>query len=188
MSEPTRLHRYSYRDFLELEEASNVKHEFLDGEIYAMAGGTPEHAALAVAVSSALHVQLRGGPCRVYSSDLRVRVLATSLATYPDVSVVCGAAERDPESPTTVVNPIVVLEVLSDGTVEYDRGDKLDHYRRIPSLQAVVLIDHRERRIETWRKARDRWTRTVATSGEEVELAAIGARLEVDAVYEGVLA
>jgi Uma2 family endonuclease len=87
MTEPTRLHRYSYRDYLELEEASNVKHEYLEGEIYARAGGTPEHAALAASISSALHSQLRGGPCRVYSSDLRVRVLATGLATYPDVSV-----------------------------------------------------------------------------------------------------
>src|SRR3990172_3361666 len=109
-------HRHSYRDYLAVEEVGVIKHEFHAGEIYAMAGGTPEHAALSVAVSSALHTGLRGGPGRVYSSDLRVRILATGLATYPDVTVVCGPIERDPESPTTVVNPTLVVEVLSDGT------------------------------------------------------------------------
>src|SRR3990172_1362679 len=104
MAAPAGLHRYSFADYLALEEASNTKHEFLSGEIYGMAGGTPEHAALSVAVSSVLRAQLRGGSCRVYSSDLRVRVLATGLATYPDVTVVCGELERDPDSPTTVVN------------------------------------------------------------------------------------
>ena len=101
MSAPAGLHHYTYADYLALEAASNVKHEFLAGEIYGMAGGTPEHAALSVAVSGALLAQLRGSPCRVYSSDLRVRVLATGLATYPDVTVVCGEAERDPENSTT---------------------------------------------------------------------------------------
>lgn len=185
MTEPTRLHRYSYRDYLELEEASNVKHEYLGGEIYAMAGGTPEHAALAVSISSALHAQLRGGPCRVYSSDLRVRVLATGLATYPDVSVVCGDLERDPGSPTTVVNPVLVVEVLSESTADYDRGEKLDHYRKVPSLQAVVLVDPQERRIELWhRTAGQGWQQTGAGPGEKVMLAAIGAVLDVDGIYE----
>ncbi len=96
MAAPVPLHRYSFSDYLALEEASNTKHEFLDGEIYGMAGGTPEHAALSVAVSSAFLAQLRGGPCRVYSSDLRVRVLATGLATYPDVTV---SAESWSETP-----------------------------------------------------------------------------------------
>ena len=121
------------------------------GEIYGMAGGTPEHAAaLSAAVISALLTQLRGGPCRVYSSDLRVRVLATGLATYPDVTVVCGEAERDPESPTTIVNPRLVVEVLSDSTMDYDRGEKLQHYRQIPSLEGVVLVWHTQRRIDVW--------------------------------------
>jgi len=136
MSTSAGLHRYTYADYLALEAASNVKHEFLAGEIYGMAGGTPEHAALGVAVSSALLAQLRGGPCRVYSSDLRVRVLATGLATYPDVTVVWGEAERDPESPTTIVNPRLVVEVLSDSTTDYDRGEKLQHYRQVPRSRA----------------------------------------------------
>ena len=90
MAAPLGHHHYTFADYLDLEKFSNIKHEFLDGEIYAMAGGTPAHAALSVSFSAALLNHLRGGPCRVYSSDLRVRVVETGLATYPDVTVVCG--------------------------------------------------------------------------------------------------
>ena len=184
MAAPATLHRHSFADYLALEDASNTKHEFLNGEIYGMAGGTPEHAALSVAVSSALLVQLRGGPCRVYSSDLRVRVLATGLATYPDVTVVCGELERDPESPTTVVNPRAVVEVLSDGTEAYDRGQKLDQYRRIPSLAAVVLVSHRGPAIEVWERGPDgAWRRGEFGPGQAAEIQALPARLLVDEIY-----
>lgn len=91
-----RLHRYTFQEYLVLEASSTVRHEFLAGEIYAIAGGTPQHAALAMAVGASLFSQTRGGPCRVHSSDLRVRALATGLTTYPDVTVVCGPYETDP--------------------------------------------------------------------------------------------
>lgn len=184
MVAPAPLHRHSFADYLALEEASNTKHEFLAGEIYAMAGGTPEHAALAVGVSSSLLAQLRGGPCRVYSSDLRVRVLATGLATYPDVTVVCGSIERDPESPNTVVNPRVVVEVLSDGTEAYDRGEKLEHYRQITALGAVVLVSHREPSVEVWQRQPDGgWTQMAFGPGELAILDVVSARIDVDEVY-----
>jgi len=186
MATPATLHRYSFADYLAFEEASTTKHEFLNGEIYGMAGGTPEHAALSVAVSSALLAQLRGGPCRVYSSDLRVRVLATGLATYPDVTVVCGEVERDPESATSVVNPRVVVEVLSDATEAYDRGQKLDHYRRIPSLAAVVLVSHREPVIEVWERAAEgAWRRGECRTGQTAVIEALSTRLVVDEIFEG---
>jgi Uma2 family endonuclease len=178
------LHRYAFSDYLALEEASNTKHEFLNGEIYAMAGGTPEHAALAVATSAALLTQLAGGPCRVYSSDLRVRVLATGLATYPDVTVVCGPMERDPESADTVTNPRLVVEVTSKGTEAYDRGEKLDQYRSISSLQAVVLVCHRKPEIEVWEPAADgTWGSRSFGSGQTAEVQALGVRLVVDDIY-----
>lgn len=178
------LHRYRFADYLALEESSNTKHEFLGGEIYAMAGGTPEHAALAVAVSAALLAQLRDQPCRVFSSDLRIRVLATGLATYPDVTVVCGALERDPESPSTLVNPRLVVEVLSDGTEAYDRGEKLDQYRSIPPLTAVVLVSHREPSIEVWERAPDgAWHSRAARGGGTAEVHALPVRLVVDEIY-----
>jgi Uma2 family endonuclease len=189
MATPAVLHRYSFADYLALEEASNTKHEFLNGEIYGMAGGTPEYAALSVAVSSALLSQVRGGPCRVYSSDLRVRVLATGLATYPDVTVVCGDLERDPDSPTTVVNPRVVVEVLSDGTEAYDRGEKLEHYRRIPSMAAVVLVSHRAPAIEVWERTPDgSWHRREFGAGQSAEIEALPVVLVVDEIYREVRA
>src|SRR3970040_481974 len=98
MSAPVRHHHYSFADYLAVEEMSAVKHEFLDGNIYAMAGGSPLHAALSVSVAAALLSSLRGRPCRVFSSDLRVRVAATGLATYPDVTVVCTELRHDPDS------------------------------------------------------------------------------------------
>jgi Uma2 family endonuclease len=187
MATPAVLHRYTFADYLALEDASNTKHEYLHGEIYGMAGGTPEHAALCVAVSTALLTQLRGGPCRVYSSDLRVRVLATGLATYPDVTVVCGDLEPDPESATTVANPRVVVEVLSDGTEGYDRGQKLDHYRTIPSLAAVVLVSHRATAIELWERRPDNsWGRREFGAGEVAQFGALPARLVVDEIYASI--
>lgn len=142
-----RLHRYTFQEYLALEASSTVRHEFLAGEIYAKAGGTPQHAALAMAVGAALLNQTRGGPCRGHSSELRVRSLATGLTTYPDVTVVCGPYETDPQNKNTIVNPRVLVDVTSESTEEYDRGEKLDSYQRIPSLEAVILVCTTARRF-----------------------------------------
>jgi Uma2 family endonuclease len=183
MIAPIPRRRFTFRDYLALEEASNVKHEYFAGEIYAMAGGTPEHAALAAAVGGTLFAQLEGSDCRVFSSDLRVRVLATGLATYPDVTVVCGDLEHDPENPATITNPTLIVEILSPSTEAYDRGEKLEHYRQIPSLRECVLVAHDRRRIEVWRReADDGWSHAVAEAGT-VDLASIGCRLEVESLY-----
>ena len=188
MVAPVRLHRYTYGEYLALEDAANVRHEFLEGEIYAMAGGPPEHAAICVNVGASLNVQLRGKGCRVHSSDLRIRVLETGLATYPDVSVVCTRAEIDPENRLTVTNPKVLVEVLSPSTAAYDRGEKLSHYQRIPSLQEIVLVAHDERLIEVWRRSEaGAWTRSEARSGS-IALVSIGCVLEVADVYRDELA
>jgi Uma2 family endonuclease len=186
MKRPAPLHHFTYRQYLDFEEGSAVRHEFLDGEVYGMAGGTPEHAALAANVSALLIGQLRDQPCTVMSSDLRVRVLATGLATYPDVTVVCGPLERDPESRVTVVNPTLIVEVLSEGTEDYDRGEKLLHYRQVPSLECV-LVSHRARHIESWRREADgRWTRHEAHAGEALRIVEPACELLVDEVYRRV--
>jgi Uma2 family endonuclease len=177
------MHHYTYREYLALEEISNVKHEFLDGEIYAMAGGSVTHAGLTVGVSSALYQQLHGA-CRVFSSDLRIRVLATGLTTYPDASVVCGEPEIDPEDKNTVVNPIVVVEVLSPSTERYDRGVKFQHYQRIATLRAVVFVWQHEQRIEVWSRGADgEWTSQASGPGKIAEIPAIDCTLSVDDVY-----
>lgn len=180
---PAPRHHYTFEEYLELEEMAGVRHEFYAGEIYARAGGTPEHAAMAAAVTALLAAQLGATPCRVYSSDLRVRVLATGLATYPDVTVICGASQRDPHSPTHVTNPKLVVEVLSASTADYDRGEKLLHYQQIPTLDAIVLIDHATPRVDLWTRSSGGWLSKLYGAGEVVPLAAISASLAVDAVY-----
>jgi Uma2 family endonuclease len=180
------LHRYPYREYLAHEETSNVKHEFLDGEIFAMAGGTPEHAALAAAVTVVLGAAAGRGPC-VYSSDLRIRALQTGLATYPDVTVVCGPLELDPESRTTIVNPTLIVEVLSDSTEEYDRGEKLASYQSIPALQECLLVSHRERRLELWRRSNEGWLQQAAGSGQSLDLTAVPCTIRVDDLYGRIL-
>ncbi len=182
---PVRGVHHTYREYLELEADNPIRHEYLAGEIFAMAGGTPEHAALQVAVSAALHRQLEGRPCRVFSSDLRLRVPATGLATYADVTVVCGRIERDADDENAVVNPTVLVEVTSKRTEAYDRGEKFEHYRAMPSLREYVLVSHREPGIEVWRRpgAEGAWNVTRAGAGQAAMLDAIGCRLDVDTVY-----
>ncbi len=179
--------RYTYREYLELEASGDVRYEFFDGAVYAMSGGSPDHSRLAANVISALSTQLGGKPCQAFTSDLRIRVLETGLATHPDVSVICGGLERDPEDRNTATNPVVIVEVLSPTTQRYDREEMAAHYRRIPSLECYVLISQEEQRVEVFSRNRDgSWTLREARSGA-VELAAIGCRLAVADVYRNPL-
>jgi Uma2 family endonuclease len=185
MEAPVRLHRYSFRDYLAVEEVSTVRHEFLDGEIYAMAGGSVLHAALSAAMLASLHAQLHGR-CRVYSSDLRIRVLPTGLTSYADVAVVCGSVETDPENADTVTNPTALVEVLSPNTLDYDLGEKFQHYRQVPSLRVVIYAWQDRRQLELRECAPDGgWrTRTVG-HGQEAVIESLECRIDVDAVYAG---
>lgn len=176
---------YSYAEYRRFEEATDAKHEFFDGDILAMAGGTPEHAALAAAIISALSGFMAGKSCSVFSSDLRVRVRTTGLATYPDATVVCGEIQRDPEDENAVTNPVVLVEVLSESTAAYDAGDKFEHYRQIPALRAYLLVSQDQRRIELRSRDDDgTWHNRIAGSGECLYLEAIAMELVVDAIYE----
>jgi Uma2 family endonuclease len=177
------LHRYTYEDYVRLEAESSTRHEYLEGEILAMAGGTPEHAALAMAIGRQLGNQLEGRSCRVFSSDLRVRVLATGLTTYPDVTVICGPTERDPENSATVVNPTVVVEVTSESSEAYDRGAKHEHYRSIPSLAAIVVFSHREQLVEVSIRSASGWSKAEFRAGDRAPIAPIGVELDVAALY-----
>lgn len=178
----SRGNTYSYDEYLVLEKHSLVKHEYLAGEIYAMAGGTPGHARLAAAVIALLGAQLRDG-CSVYSSDLRVRIDATDLSTYPDLSVICGPPRRAAADPDAVVNPIVVVEVTSPSTERYDRGVKLAHYQLLPSLQEILLVSHHEPRLTLYRRDGTGWTETDYGPAESLELRSVSARLAIGDVY-----
>lgn len=141
---------------------------------------------MAAEVIGQLREQLRGRPCRVFTSGLGVRVMRTGLATYPDSSVVCGPTVRDPEKKTNVINPRVVVEVTSDGTEHYDRGEKLEHYKQIPSLEAVVVVSQRDPRVEVWSRAAgsDTWGRVEVRAGGKAQLSALGCTLDVDAIWQ----
>jgi Uma2 family endonuclease len=177
----------TYAEFAAGEEGSPVKHDFVRGHVYAMAGGTPEHAALTASLTVLLGVQLRGKPCRPYSSDLRIRIQEANVGTYPDISVVCGEPERSAEDPSSVVNPSLIVEVLSDSTEAYDRGDKFSFYRLLPSLKTYVLVSQRKVAVERYaRNADGSWTMTAFGAGGSVTLDSIGCTIAVDDVYEGI--
>ena len=186
---PARKSTMTYAEYLAFEEKSVEKHEFLNGEVFAMAGGTIEHAALAAAVINALSNAVRDRPCRVYSSDLRVRIRATGLTTYPDVAVVCGQPEVDAEDRCAIVNPLLVVEVLSDSSEAYDRGEKAAHYRHLPSLREYVLVSQHRPRIEVFRRNEaGRWELYEYESGSQAELTSVGCAIAVDDVYRDPLA
>jgi Uma2 family endonuclease len=176
-----RLH-YTYAEYLALEETSSTRHEYLDGEIYAMAGGTPDHAALAATL-----IRLLGNvlppECRVFTSDLRIRIAASGLTTYPDAAVICGRTTRAAEDSIAVINPVLVVEVTSPSTEEYDRGDKLHHYQQLTSVREVLIVSHREPRLTVVRREGHTWTSTEARGGESIRLDSIANGLAVDDVY-----
>jgi Uma2 family endonuclease len=177
--------RYTLAQYVQIEEYANLKHEYFDGQVFAMAGGTPEHARIASLVGAALVAQLRGKPCAGYSSDARVRVAATGLDTYPDISVVCGGEERDREDALALANPVVLVEVTSDSSEAYDRGEKFEHYQRIPSLREYVLVSHRQKCLEVFRRGADGLFPRVAevVGSGRIELSSIDGTLDVEDVY-----
>lgn len=181
MSTARRLH-YSYEQYLSAQETSELRLEYFDGEIYAMAGGTPEHAALSARVIAALSTAVQER-CVVYTTDLRVRVEASGLSTYPDASVVCGASQPSTIDRNAVINPTVLVEVTSASTEDYDRGEKLSHYKQIPSLCAVLIFSHQQRRVTISFRDGAQWATREFRSQESFAVPGIDITLEVDAVY-----
>ncbi|MRG92959.1 Uma2 family endonuclease [Polyangium spumosum] len=178
----------TFAEYIAFEEKAETKHEYRDGEIVAMTGGSYEHARLTITVGRMLGNQLEGRRCAVFSPDARLRVLATGLATYPDLSVVCGKLERDPEHKHTMTNPTVLVEVLSPSTEAYDRGDKFVDYQQIPSLKEYVLVSSERRRIEVFRRQTDgSWTYHHTAEKGVTELASIGCKLDLDEIYRNPL-
>jgi Uma2 family endonuclease len=179
-------HFFTFGEYLVLEQDSAIKHEFLAGRVWAMSGGTPEHAAVSMNIGTLISNALRGKPCRIYSSDLRVRVQATGLGTYADVTVICGHVELDPEDPKkhTVLNPRLLVQVLSPSTEDYDRGEKPGHYKTIPSVAEVVLVAHDRREVEIVRRETDgSWSREIARDGAIARLRSIDCDLPVAEIY-----
>jgi Uma2 family endonuclease len=179
-----RLH-YSYEDYLRLLEVSNVKLEYCEGEIYAMAGGTPAHADLAASITRLLGNALQGR-CRVSSSDLKVRIEETDLSTFPDVTVSCSDRRTSKKDSSAVINPTLLVEVTSRSTEDYDRGEKLNHYKQLDSLRAVIFVSHRKRQVSVVERTDDGFQESEFRSGDSVTLREPPCSFSVDELYEGV--
>ena len=178
--------KLSYAEYLELERTSETKHEYVNGEVLAMSGGSPEHARLQARMVRVLGAALAGEPCEPFTSDLRVRIESTGRATYPDVTVICGAIARASDDHDAVTNPTVLVEVLSDSTESADRGDKWAHYQRIASLQHYVLVSQKEPRIEVFTRETHGWHYDDVREGR-VELRSLGISLAIDEIYRSAL-
>jgi Uma2 family endonuclease len=184
MTTARRLH-YTYEEYLTALEMSGVKLEYHDGEIYAMAGGTPAIADLAASITRLLGNAL-GARCRVSSSDLKVRIEETDLSTYPDVTVVCGERHVSAIDRNAVTNPTLLVEVTSNSTEDYDRGEKLSHYRQCASVRAVLFVSHRRPQVTIMARTDAGWQQHERRAGEYVELAVPSLRFGVDELYDGV--
>ena len=169
-----------------MERTSEVRHEYYDGEIFAMVGATEPHALIVTNLVVGLGTQLRGGPCRLYSNDMRVQVADTGLYTYPDVVVVCQPPQFfQVEHRNTLLNPTLIVEVLSESTEAYDRGQKFEHYRRLDSLAEYLLVAQDKAKIEHFTRQPDGWLLTEAKGLDRVlSLPSIGCELRLAEVYD----
>lgn len=184
VSRPASIGRMTEAEYLEYERTHDGKHEYVNGEVIAMAGVSDAHDRIQVNTTVALATRLRGGPCRVRGADLRVRLDETGLYCYPDLTVVCGDPAFAPTQPVTLLNPHVVIEVLSETTEEYDRGAKVAHYRRRASVELILLIDSRRRMVERQQRNLDgTWTLSEHTSGS---IAILEYQVPLDELYDSV--
>lgn len=173
-------------EYLKFERSSDTKHEYIDGHVYDMAGASEAHSLITVNLITSLRTQLKGSPCKVYSSDMRIKVPATGLHTYPDLSVMYGEAEFADDEFDTLVNPTLLIEVLSPSTESYDRGKKFQQYRLLPSLKEYLLVSQDSARIERFLvQEADFWQfNDVQGLTSDIHLPSIDCTLSFSEVYD----
>jgi Uma2 family endonuclease len=176
---------YTPAEYLEFERRAEVKHELIDGEIFEMAGATRNHNRISTNVVRLLDTQMLERDCNVYGSDMRVKITVTEKYTYPDVVAVCGEEIYEDENEDTLLNPRLIIEVLSKSTAGYDRGAKFEYYQTIESFQEYVLISQEPFRVEQYvRKTKNEWTYFEFRQSEEVvRLNSIGCELSLKDIY-----
>jgi Uma2 family endonuclease len=186
MTEPAAELRFDADAFLDWEAQQAEKHEYLGGEVFAMVGARREHVVVAGNLFAALKQRLRGGPCQAYVSDLKLRVEAADAFFYPDVMVSCDAGDQ--AAVLFLTRPVLIVEVLSDSTAAFDRGDKFAAYRTLESLQEYVLVDIPARRVEVFRRQEDGdWLFHEYLPGcGDCEFRAVAASVPFDDVFENV--
>ncbi|MDI6793198.1 MAG: Uma2 family endonuclease [bacterium] len=185
---PLESHFITHEEYLAIEREADHKSEYFNGEIFAMSGASRRHNLMVVNVLAGLHRQLRKRPCEVYASDMRVKVSATGLYTYPDVIVVCEPPQLEDKWKDTLLNPTVVIEVLSKSTESYDRGAKFEHYRAIKSLSDYILIAQDKYHVECYvRQPDNSWLFSEAKElHETIHIASVECEFALEDVYEKV--
>jgi Uma2 family endonuclease len=181
--------RITPQEYLDLERKAEVKSEYMDGEMFAMSGASREHARIVLNIASHLNSEFQGRPCEVYASELRTKITQTGSYTYPDVVAVCGGAVFEDDYFDTLINPQLIVEVLSDSTESYDRGRKFAHYRTVESLLQYVLVSQTECRVECFKRQSDdaNWLYTEAARLEEsVELSSVATRISLAQIYQNI--
>ena len=172
-------------EYFAWEEQQEIKHEYFDGEVFAMSGGTQNHGRISVRIVSLIDNHLDEGDCVVFNSDVRVKIQESEKYTYPDASVTCD--RRDRETPQFVAHPCTIVEVLSPSTEAYDRGDKFELYRKSTSLREYVLISANKIAIDLHRKDDfDRWQSIYYRVGDTVELESINLTFPIELIYRGI--
>jgi Uma2 family endonuclease len=178
------IERISVEEYLHMEKSAATKHEFVDGEVVAMAGASRGHNEIASNLIYKVRTCLEGQPCTIYTSDFRVSTPAGKSYFYPDATVVCGDLQMQSDIFDTLQNPVIIFEVMSESTENSDRGYKFFYYQQIPSLQEYILIDSRERSVERIsRQSNDSWKFERLLPGENLELTSIGCSLSSDDIY-----
>lgn len=173
-------------EYLAFDLATAGKHEFVNGEVIAMAGASLAHLTIHTNLTGLLFAALRGRPCKALGSDARVRIDETGLYAYPDLTVYCGPADTAPTNPPSLLNPKVIIEILSEATADYDQGAKAAHYRLRATVDAVLFVDSRRRFVQAQTRNPDgTWTLDDRRSGD-LHIAAIDVSLSLDEIYEGV--
>jgi Uma2 family endonuclease len=177
------------QEYLVIERAADFKSEFFDGEMFAMAGTSKEHSIITVNLTGEFHAALRGKVCQPFSSDLRVKVSANGLYTYPDLTIVCGPVDVEDEQADVLLNPTLIIEVLSPGTERYDRGKKFDLYRELDSLKEYVLVSQDQYRVEQFLRGNgSEWGYRVAFKEDDiVEFPSVGCSIPLKDIYARVV-
>lgn len=171
-------------EYLSFERSSSIRHEYLSGQIYAMAGATREHNLITGNTAGELRAQLKGKPCETYSNDMRVRITRSGQYTYPDVIVACGTPQFLDDQADTLLNPLVIIEVLSSSTEAYDRGEKFREYRSIASFSEYVLIAQVKKSADHFTKINNIWT--IQEVEQEVKFVTIPCTLTFSEIYDRV--
>ncbi|MEK6325715.1 MAG: Uma2 family endonuclease [Acidobacteriota bacterium] len=177
--------RYTPEEYLALERSSETRHEYLNGEIFAMGGASRQDVLVVTNLVGELHSQLKAGPCTVYSTDLRVKIAPTGLYTYPDVIVLCDEPRFSDQQEDTLLNPALIIEVLSESTKDYDRGGKFEQYRTIESFVEYLLIAQDRPHVEHHTRQPDgRWLLYETNNLEDtIQLKSVPCSLRMSDIY-----